>query len=316
MRKYAATLFFTGMVLSGTAFSQDLNFNILPLAINPAFTGMFDGRLRATGLYKKQLTATKANFIAYGASVDGRMLIKQSGYLAVGLGGLQGKLSNGSLDNSSGIASIAYHKIFTRAGKNVRKRMGELAAGIQAGYIQRSLHLAIPNNNSLPLVYHTGIGATYFIVNAGLSFSQFVGQKFNYTIGISGNNLNLLNDGTVNNEHPLLRVTPSATALFIASWRTGERLTLRPAVLHIINTDFYIAGNEFRYQTSKVAPSHVAFITAWYRSTKIITVTPGYEFSRLRVALGFDYRLSPGSTHGYAGFQVNARYIVPVKKGS
>jgi hypothetical protein len=272
---------------------------------------MFDGRLRATALYKNQLTTAKTNFIAYGASADARILIKQTGYWAVGLGVLQGKVSNGSLDNTSGIVSVAYHKNLTRTDKNTRKRMGEIAAGIQVGYIQRSLHLAGTNNNSLPLVYHTGTGATYFIVNAGLSFSQLLGQKFNYTVGISGNNLNLLNDGTANTEHPLLRVTPSGTALLIANWRTNARLTLRPAILHIINTDFYIAGNEFRYQTSKISPSYVAFMNVWYRSTKIISFTPGYEFRRLRISVGLDYRMSSNNATGYAGFQFNVRYVVP-----
>jgi hypothetical protein len=311
MNIYAAILFFISTALSvGTVFGQDLNFNILPLAINPAFTGMFDGKLRTTGLYKNLALTSKVNFIAYGASADARILIKQTGYWAVGLGGLQGKVSNGSLDNTSCIISVAYHKNFIRADKNTRKRMGEIAAGIQTGYIQRSLHLAGTNTNSLPLVYHTGAGANYFIINAGLSFSQLLGEKFNYSVGISGNNLNLLNDGTTNTEHPLLRVTPSGTALLIANWRTGERLALRPAILHIINTNFFIAGNEFRYQTSKISRSHVAFINVWYRSTKIFSLAPGYEFKRLRVAFELDYRVLSHNTLDYAGLQFNVRYIV------
>jgi type IX secretion system PorP/SprF family membrane protein len=313
MKKSAAALFcMLAVFFSDTAFSQDFNFNILPLSIDPAFTGLFNGRLRASALYKNQWSASKVSFNAYGASVDATVIAKQTGYLAVGAAFLEGRSGDGSFKNISSVASVAYHKIISKADKKPGRRC-DIGVGIQAGYIQRSINLSGFDNTVPPFVYHVGSGANYYVINAGLSFSQSLSKNFNYTLGLSGNNLNLLNDGTITNQNPLLRITASGTSILAAIWTITDRLNVRPAILHIINKDFYVAGSEFRYKTGNTDLPNTPFISVWYRTGKVIAVNLGYEFRDFRVGAGFDNNLSKSGT---GGFQMVARYIMPKLKGT
>src|SRR5690606_9868502 len=101
-----------------------------------------------------------------------------------------------NLSNFSGLLSVAYHKFF---GANDPNK--SLSVGLQGGYTSKSIDLSRlyfedeyyngsfrqgtsvewPNlNNKL----------NYWIVNAGVAWSQSTGERFGYTIGLGANNLN------------------------------------------------------------------------------------------------------------------------------
>ena len=311
MKKHAFALFaLLAMFRSEGGLGQDVNFNILPLAINPAFTGMFEGRLRASGLYKHQWSP-RTSFNAYGPSLDSKLGTNQTSYLAVGGAFLENGTTDGSLDNFSGVASVAWHKTYLPADQQTSKPITRLSFGVQAGYIARNINLTGIENSIQPRVFHIGGGAKYIILNAGLSFFQAYGQRFAYTIGLSGNNLNLMNDGTITELNPLLRVTPSATGIAMLQWVLNDRFAVRPAALYLTNKNFYLAGNEFRFSTSRTNPANVAFLDIWYRKGNVLTFTPGFEFKAYRLAVGYDYFYKDS---GKGGLQVVGRYIMPGQK--
>lgn len=303
-------LILTG-ILPLAATAQNFDFNILPLALNPAFTGLFDGNLRVSPLYKDQWSASKVSFNAYGASVDLRCPVKPKGYFAAGAAFLEGQAADQSIRNFSSVVSGAYHRRIMKNDKGIRR--AEVALGIQAGYIQRNIDLSGNEYRFLPYVYHIGDGAKYLVANVGISFSHIVNQKLSYTIGLAGNNLDLMDDGTVTIQNPLLKVTPSGAAIAAANWSISDRWTMRPAFLHIISKDFYAAGNEFRFTTQVQSPS-IIFLGIWYRTGHIITANVGYEFSYFRLAAGYDYYSSLGLSSRNGGLQFLARYILPTPK--
>ncbi|WP_276135068.1 type IX secretion system membrane protein PorP/SprF [Polluticoccus soli] len=312
--KKPAVLFLLAVLSARVAFSQEFSFNILPTAINPAFTGLFDGRVRATALLKRQWSAARPSFMAYGASADGRIDPKKSGYFALGLAALDGRAADNSFRNSSGFASVAYHKLMGSTAAKAGVGRSDLAAGVQLGYIQRNITIPQFRESFLPNVHQIGAGAQYLVLNVGLSFSHLPAKNFAYTIGLSGNNLNLFDDGTVNVQHPLLKITPSYTGLLAANWKLTNRFAIRPAALHLIGTSFYVVGNEFRYNTSKADALKTVFATFWYRSTHIISANAGYEFKYYRISAGVDHYLSAHHPEGSGGFQLVARYIMPRQK--
>src|ERR1035438_8218758 len=97
-------------------FAQDIHFtqfDMAPLVINPAFTGMFDGRIRAGAIYRNQWASVTVPYVTYGASVDLPLLIERNGdYLATGLQLYKDQAGDGNLSNFTGLLSVAYHKYF------------------------------------------------------------------------------------------------------------------------------------------------------------------------------------------------------------
>jgi len=127
------------MLLSSPAVNaQDIHFtqfDMAPLVINPAFTGMFDGRVRAAGIYRNQWGSVTVPYVTFGASVDMPLLIERNGdYLAAGLQLYQDQAGDGNLKNFTGLASLAYHK----ALGNGNNGTSDLAVGCRAAMRKRA----------------------------------------------------------------------------------------------------------------------------------------------------------------------------------
>src|SRR5580698_9221576 len=245
---------------SPVVFAQDIHFtqfDMQPLVINPAFTGMFDGQVRAAAIYRNQWASVTIPYVTYGASVDLPLLIERNGdYLAVGLQLVNDVAGDANLQNFEGLASVAYHKYFgqTEHGGS------DLAVGLQGGYAQESIDLSklyfgdeYVNGTFVPGIsqeYHLGIGnsVNYYLVNAGISFSQATSDKFGYVVGLAANNLNQPNDAIEKKQNSETGLDMRYTAELGANWIAGERLTLRPAILYQsqATASEFIAGNEFR----------------------------------------------------------------------
>src|ERR1039457_1159201 len=88
------------------AYAQDIHFtqfDMTPLVINPAFTGMFDGRVRAGAIYRNQWASVTVPYVTYGAYVDMPLIIERNGsYLASGLQLYKDQAGDGNLSNFTG----------------------------------------------------------------------------------------------------------------------------------------------------------------------------------------------------------------------
>ena len=318
------------MVNSTMVFAQDIHFtqfDMQPLIINPAFTGMFDGQVRAGAIYRNQWASVTVPYVTYGAYVDLPLVIERNGdYLSTGLQLYKDQAGDANLLNFTGLVSVAYHKFFGQSEHG----SSDLAVGLQGGYAQKSIDLSklyfgdeYVNGTFVPgqsQEYHLGIGnsVNYYLVNAGVSFSHG-SDKFSYTLGAGANNVNQPNDAIEKQQNSQTGLDMRFTGEAGANWIVGERFSLRPAILYQTQATAteMIVGNEFHYQVSSNPGfdnfSTAVFLGAWYRSGDATMITAGVEFKGFRVGVGYDYNISSlnTSSNGNGGYELAIRYIAP-----
>jgi len=309
-------------------YAQDIHFtqfDMAPMVINPAFTGMFYGKVRASAIYRNQWASVTVPYVTLAASVDMPLIIENNGdYLSGGLQLYKDQAGDGNLQNFTGMLSVAYHKFFGGEFKG-----SDLAVGLQGGYANKSIDLSklyfgdeFNNATFTPGTsqeYHLGIGnsVNYYLVNAGVSFSHKASEKFAFTLGVAANNLNQPSDELEKREKTGLAMR--FTGEIGAEIRAGQRLALRPAVLYQsqAGASEFLAGNEFRYEIGR-EPGYNNFSTAvflggWYRSGDAFMITAGVDLKGLRIGAGYDYNMSTlnTSSNGNGGFEIAVRYIMP-----
>ncbi len=312
------------MLSTSAAFAQDIHFtqfDLTPLVINPAFTGMFDGSVRAGGIYRRQWASVTVPYVTFGAHADMPLYADPSGgYLAGGLQVFNDKAGDGNLSNFTGLVSVAYHKSVGR---------GDLAVGLQGGYANKSIDLSklyfgdeSMNGTFVPgtSAEYGGLGnhVSYYLVNAGLCYSGG-SEKFNYTIGLAANNINQPNDALLKKQNSQAGLDMRYTGELGLSIATNERFMLRPAVLYQTQASAteIIAGNEFLYMVGDYPGysnfSTAVFLGAWYRTGDAAMITAGVDFKGVRIGLGYDYNISTLNTasNGNGGFEIAVRYIAP-----
>jgi type IX secretion system PorP/SprF family membrane protein len=322
--------FAAAIALSGhVAFAQDIHFtqfDMTPLVINPAFTGMFEGQARASAIYRNQWASVTVPYVTFGASVDFPLLIERNGdYLATGLQLYKDQAGDGNLQNFTGLVSVAYHKSLGHS-----EHPSDLAVGLQGGYAEKSIDLSklyfgdeFSNgtfNKGTTQEYHLGIGnhINYYLINAGLCFSHG-GEKFSYTLGLAANNINQPNDAIEKKQNSETGLDMRYTGEIGLSIKAGERLSLKPAFLYQnqASASEMIVGNEFHYEVSN-SPGYNNFSTAvflggWYRTGDATMITAGVEFKGMRIGIAYDYNISSlnTSSNGNGGFEIAIRYIAP-----
>jgi type IX secretion system PorP/SprF family membrane protein len=318
------------------AHAQDVHFtqfDMTPMIINPAFTGMFDGQVRVSGIYRTQWASVTVPYVTYGAGVDLPLFIERNGdYLAAGLQVYKDQAGDGNLSNFTGLASIAYHKFFGNISNYSSDHGGsDLAVGLQAGYSQESIDLSklyfgdefnngtFVQGSSHEYLVGLGNSVNYYIVNAGISFSQAASNTFSYTLGAAANNLNEPNNSLEKKFTSTTDLDMRFTGEAGATWNAGERLSLRPGILFQSQASAteLIVGNEFHYQLGSETGyenfSTAVFLGGWYRTGDAAMLTAGVELKGFRIGVSYDYNISSlnVSSNGNGGFEIAVRYIAP-----
>ena len=317
---------------SAVSFAQDVHFtqfDAAPLLLNPAFTGAFNGGYRVSAIYRDQWRSVTAPFVTYAASFDAPIIhdITTDDYLAAGVQLYNDRAGDGNLNNFSGLASIAYHKFL---GGGYGDPKSALSVGFQGGYSSKTIDLSrlyfgdeFQNGNFNPGTsqqYINGLGNSVhtFTVNAGISWSQALGQSFSYVIGLGANNLNQPGESVTKQNNSNVGLGRRYNAQFGSIIRAGERLSFRPGVLFQTqsNTTELIAGNEFHYLVGDPEFSAIAtgvFVGAWYRAKDAVMITAGLDYKAFRLGLSYDYNTSELKTasNNNGGFEISLRYTAP-----
>ncbi|MBX2906825.1 MAG: PorP/SprF family type IX secretion system membrane protein [Taibaiella sp.] len=307
-------------------FAQDIHFSqfdMQPLVVNPAFTGMFDGQARAGGIYRNQWGSVTVPYVTMGAYADMPLYVDQGGgYLAAGLQVFNDKAGDGNLQNFTGALSLAYHKTL---GSST-----DLAVGLQGAYAQKSIDLSrlyfgdeSVNGTFVPGTsneYQLGIGnsVSYYVVNAGVSLAGG-SERLSYVIGIGANNINQPNDALLKKQTSTVGLDMRYTAQAGLSARASDRFYLRPAVIYQnqASASEIIAGNEFLYYTGQYVGytnfSTALFLGAWYRTSDAAILNAGIELKGIRIGIAYDYNISSlnSASNGRGGFEIALRYIAP-----
>ena len=320
------------MLTAPAAIAQDIHFSqfdMQPLVVNPAFTGMFFGKVRANAIYRNQWKSVTVPYVTYGASVDLPIKSTDGGYLAGGLQLYKDQAGDGNLSNFTGLASIAYHKLF---GGSLDNYSGsDLAIGLQFGYAQKSIDLSklyfgdeFVNGSFVKgttAEYQLGLGnsVNYALVNAGLCFSHAFNENFSFILGLGANNLNQPTDAILKKKNSDVGLAMRYTGELGMVWNVSEKLSLRPAVLFQTQASAVemIYGNEFHYnigeQYGDVNFTPAIFVGGWMRGGDAAMLTAGVEIKNMRIGLGYDYNTSSlnNASNGNGGFEIAIRYVSP-----
>jgi len=322
-----------GIALSGAqAFAQDVHFtqfDAAPLTINPAFTGAFNGTLRAAVIYRDQWRSVTSPFVTLSASVDAPIKVGLAGddYLAAGLQFYNDKAGDANLSNTSILGSIAYHKSLGSTD-GVGDRPGKtLSVGFQGGYASKNLDLSKLyfgdefNNTGLftgPTGDLINNKVNYWVVNAGVAWAHAVSNGFSYAIGVGANNLNQPQESLEKQKNSEVGLGMRYTAQIGAVARVSDRLRLMPAVLYQSQSTAteLVLGNEFNYSLANPDYESVAtgvFVGIYYRNNDAIMGTAGLDWKGFRFGVSYDYNTSSlkEASNGNGGFELSIRYIAP-----
>lgn len=313
-------------ISTSCAFAQDIHFtqfNATPLTLNPAFTGAFEGPIRASAIYRDQWRSVIGNaaYRTFAVSVDAPIVRDLGGddYLAGGIQLYNDVAGDGNLNNFSGLLSVAYHKFLGMEGNK------SLSIGLQGGYTSKSIDLSkLYFGNQFQNGGYIGSNGTtldgspvrYFTVNAGIGYSHKVNERVSFTLGVAGNNLNQPQESIQKQKNSDVGLGMRLSAQAGAVIYTGERLSLRPAVLYQSQsaTTEIIVGNEFNYivgadpEIQSLATS--IFVGGWYRNSDAAMVSAGIEHRGVRLGVAYDYNISTLNTvsNGKGGFEIALTY--------
>lgn len=290
-----------------------------PAAINPAFTAMSKGNLRLSGLYERRWSSYAVPYVSFGASGDmSAVQLRNGDYIGAGLQLFNDGAGDGNLQNFSGLVSLAYHKTFNQ--NKDKYHNSDLSFGLQGGYISKdfdrdfSNHLHLSPSGTQPLGLNNPV--TYYPVNAGVSFTQSRGLRFNYTIGLSAHNLNQPTDAPSKRQHSMVGLDMRYSGVFTANWVLTDRLSIRPAVFYELlgNGNNLFVGNEFMYKISRNISQSIptsVFAGTWYDVQDEFMFTAGVEVRRFRLGLVYSFDNSSLASEGTGGVGLSLKYAVP-----
>ena len=126
-------------LLGGRLAAQDLalsQFYAAPLLLNPAMTGLFDGKYRVSCSYRNQWNSPfrRESFKSFTAGLDVRFPLKRRrDYFAGGLVFYSDRVGSGSFNSTQVALSLSFHKTLDAKGKHF------IGGGFQAGMLQRNV---------------------------------------------------------------------------------------------------------------------------------------------------------------------------------
>jgi type IX secretion system PorP/SprF family membrane protein len=306
-------------------------FYTTPTMLNPAFTGMFDGKVRVGGLYRNQWASVTVPYLTLGLSADLPVLSWKNGsYLAAGLQVIKDQAGDGNLSNFTSTASVAYHRSFC-TGKILSRHPLDIGIGLQTGYTQSSIGLNhLYFNSASPWTFTTqfynpgwafsmGNNVRAYPISAGISISQSVHECFNYTVGICAQNINAPHDAKEVQTNEALGLDGHYSFTAGANWVVGNRLTVRPAFLYLAHSSGgqCFGGSELCYRVSRNTTSiqrgTSLFVGGWYRTGDWATLAAGVEHKSIKFGLGYDRHMSNAnvSSDGSGGMELTLKYTAP-----
>lgn len=325
-------LIVAAMLNSGNAQAQDVHFtqfDASPLTLNPANTGAFSGQFRASAIYRDQwrsVTGGDAAFKTIAVSLDMPIIndISIDDYLAAGVQFYKDQAGDGNLSNTTVMLSLAYHKFLGTNGNKV------LSVGLQGGYSRKNIDLSklYFGDEYLEGQWQPGTSAEWgwlttgtsnYIINAGINYSQSIGGRSSFVLGVGANNLN----------QPLESFDKRAAAADVglgirytgqlgAIIGLNDKFSLRPAALWQSQSTAteLVVGNEFNLKVGDTYDAPLAtaiYAGVWYRNQDAVMVTAGLEYKGFRIGVGYDYNTSDlkAASNNNGGFEISIRYIQP-----
>ncbi|MFN6945552.1 MAG: PorP/SprF family type IX secretion system membrane protein [Cytophagaceae bacterium] len=315
-------LLFSFLLLVTSIQAQDIHFSQFynfPLALNPALTGKFKQDYRLSAIYRNQWHAANATFqtAAFAGDVNFRVNPLSDDKIGVGLFFYNDQMGEGIIQNNSGYASLAYHKVLDKYKRH------RLSAGLQGGYVRKSIDYSQLYFGSQIIDYEVSRDALsgenmdnnsfgYMNINAGLSWSFMLTDHTEIHSGIS----------VFNAVHPketfaqeflredLNRLKNRSLINIGMHYRMNERLSLMPEVMFMLQQrarDINI-GAALGYHIGGWEGKTMVMAGTWYRVQDAAIFMAGVQHGSMKMVFSYDATVSPLRNIRYGeGIPNNAR---------
>ncbi len=327
MMKIFVTLFLVTLAVNTLA--QDPHFSQFfssPMTLNPAFTGKFDGQVRAAVNYRNQWPTINQAYETGTASVDFPILashIPSTDTWGLGFMGYTDKSAAGAVAFNYFSVSTAYHKGLDEDGFH------QLGAGFQVTYSNMLINTSkltfqdqlTPFGFTKPTeeIFNTStLKANYVDVNAGILYTASTSDNNNFYAGVSLYHINRPKQeftGINYNLYP--RATFHAGGYFPAS----ELLTIHLSGLYSTQASAHEAllggAMQFLASDANVDQPTSFYGGCWVRLGDAIIPYVGLEFSGMRVGISYDINTSSLKTasESQGGIEVSLIYIKQKPEG-
>ena len=313
-------LFF--VVLTKKTSAQDFHlsqYDAPPMFLNPAFTGMFDGKFRLHGHYRTQWSAVATKpFTTAGLSFD--MPVKKFG---IGLQVFNYRAGVGNYNALSALLSVAYDIVFDKAQNH------HLALGAQGGIVHKSINMneltfgnqyTTANGGS----FDTGINSgelysnTSFVIhdiNAGaLYYYAKQNVRLNPFIGFSAFHLTQPSEsfyGNTSNKLPIRYYIHGGSKVNV-----NEKIQLLPKFIYMSQTNAQeLTATLLLHYFLKDSDTYLIFGPT-YRNKDAAIIEAGLRKGSYTARISYDVNTSSLKTaSGYrGGFEISLTYIAKRSK--
>lgn len=274
--------------------------NATTMQVNPSFTGMFHGGLRAGLAYYKSQSLSIGNSIR--TSVDMPVSVFKNGsYLAAGLqvdqaNGMPyvGLFGNRDVDDvfapasSEAVLSAAYHIPLrgTRLGGLFRN--SEIGVGVQSGFAKIKYAPIFT-----PTLSAKGYSRSGVPLHSGVSFSKATSFGLSYTLGVSFQNLNQATWEPLTEGQSKYNSRNRNTVLTAgATWVFTPRFSLRPAIFYASSSNFsqVVLGTEAHFIVKKPDNKQktALFAGLWKEEENNYYLSLGMQLNNCRLAFSVE----------------------------
>ena len=330
-------IYFFIVLLAGVipASSQDVHFSQwlnTPLTLNPAMTGVFNGKFRFSNDFRSQWSGITKAYTDIHVSADlpvGKALLKNGQFFGVGFLLMQNRSGTDMFRQTILQASLSYTTPIDE-GDNF------ISVGFQGGLNQNSVDMSkstwgsqwngdnydaasgFSENVSLEQFSYVDLSAGVFwhyvpdqynFVYAGLATGHIGGENTSFFINEVYNihrryTFNIGSDISTNDQH---ETWFSPKALFMLQGKQKE-----------IMGGFSIKNKaRFKSQYTNYQKELMFSLGAYYRFADAVVVAARLEFNNLSVGLSYDYVLSSLHKNANAGsaYEITIAILNPLKRG-
>lgn len=265
-----------------------------PLALNPAFTGYYDGMHRLATNFRNQWLGAGNPFTTTSVSFDTRLLKNKLDRSMLGIGVLlmNDRTSNGAYTSNYASLSAAYHQSLDEEGYqhlaigfqgNMGTRMLDYnRISFNSQFSSRGFDLALPNTEDF-----ITRRAEYNDLNVGLMYNYLKDRK-RFFLGASFYHVNQPKLTFLGNDTYTLprRFTAHGGSSFLVGSK-GE-LYLSALYMKQGEVSKSVVGMAYGVSVQEMNDENVFYIGLFYRHKDAVYPYIGYLFNDLQIGLSYD----------------------------
>jgi type IX secretion system PorP/SprF family membrane protein len=308
----------SGFILKAqdTHFTQ---FGYVPLTINPAQTGLFEGSYRIGGLYRGQYFSNgrfKTPVFFADLPING---FGKTHWIGLGLNVHQDKAGVAALRTNLIGINGAYHIALDKKYNSV------FSFGLQANFNQRNVDKSVllfqdavlSGGVSADQSAITGQSRSYTDVNVGINYRNRPDKKTGYNIGASVEHVLSPKNNLIENKEQAAKVPMRINVYGTMDLTLNKNLTFHPAAIFRTqagNSELMVQG----MAGLKIDPKKNMIVKAGlgYRLVDALQFLGGIELGDLRIGVAYDFTASKlrSDSRSQDGFEVAVGYVGKIYK--